>query len=109
MAIGADADPSFRLKSRPRRRRPRLAPIEKEGRLGEVPTPIHHGERVKASELGDHDPALAAFGEDAVGVRLPLAPGVDAIKRDRAMPVELTNFLTASSCSVENDAHRGSR
>jgi hypothetical protein len=45
----------------------------KQGPLGEVPTSVNLGERVKVSERGDHDLAVAVFREEVVGDRL--APG----------------------------------
>src|SRR4249920_787244 len=86
-AVGADADKSCRLGSDPRSRQSRLAPVEEQLTLGEVPATVNFDERVKVPERGDHDLAVACFGEEVVGDRVALAGGAVAVDRDRALAV----------------------
>jgi hypothetical protein len=87
--------PSRRSWSRGCRHRSRLALVEDEFTLGEVPAPVDPGEGVEVAEGGDHKIARAVFAVDVVSDRVALARGAVPIDGDRALASEVRRNLVA--------------
>src|SRR6476660_6072398 len=73
----------------------RLAPVEDELALGEVPAPVELAEGVEVAEGGDHDLAAPVFGVEVVGERVALSGRARTGESHGALAVEVRRDLVA--------------